>query len=135
MGDTLQEVMYVVFKIFLIVVLVAFGVYFMQETPLKDVTKAYLEVACTKGGFTSTDIQNMKDELSKSGYDSSELAITITPNSAINISSTNYVKRGEIISLNIIYNKSPIIDSIFKKLGSTNTTKNSCIRYGMSEKP
>lgn len=121
----------------MVIVLVSFGVYFSAQTPLNDITKAYLERACTStnGGFTSTDIQNLKNDLGKNGFDPSQLTITVTPSSAMNITSTSYAPRGTIINLSIVYNKQTMLDGLFKHLGSTNSTNNQCSRYGMSERP
>jgi len=134
MDDSLQRAVYMVVELFFILFLVAAGIHFSNQTPLNDITKAYLEVACTNGGFREEDIQNLKDELSRNGYDPSALVIRISPADAVNITSTRYVPRGEIISLQVIYEKQGMLDYLFKRLGSNTDINNSAIRYGMSEK-
>jgi hypothetical protein len=135
--DTLLETQFTVFRVFLIITLVAFGIFFMKESPIKDITKAYTEIACAKGGITDQDITTIKRELGKQGYDPNYVSITITSSDgskALNPTATDYVRRGNLITLNITYNKLSIIDGIFKYLGSSTDTVNKCTRYGMSEK-
>lgn len=128
MGEVIQDTWYTIFKLFLIVVLVAFGLYFSTETPLKNITKAYLEIGCTRGGFSNNDIEAMKDELAKNGFEKDKIIINAQPTTG------TYVNRGELMYLNVEYNKLGPIDNIFKRLGITSDTKNKCILYGMSEK-
>lgn len=137
MGESLLEIQFTVFRVFLIITLVAFGIFFMQESPLSDMTKAYTEIACTKGGLVNEDITNIKRELGKQGYDPNYLSINIVSSdgsTVLNPTSTDYVKRGNLITLTITYNKLSMLDSIFKTVGATTDTKNTCTRYGMSEK-
>lgn len=133
--NTLQEIASTIFELFLILVLVGVGVYFSDQTPLNDITKSYLERGCVYGGFKTTDIQAMKSDLGKEGFDPAFIDIKITPSTAIDITDTTYTKRGEIVNLKITYNKLGLLDSIFRRLGVTSDTKNSSSRYGMSERP
>lgn len=135
MESSLQEVLIWITDLILLLFLIGFGIFYSRQTPLQDITKAYLEVACTKGGFTSTDINNLKNDLSKNGYDSSALVVNISPVQAQNITSTNYAKRGTVISLEVIEQKDNLLSQMYRKIGgSSNPIQNRCIRYGMSEK-
>lgn len=134
LGESLQRVLLSVFELFMFLFLVATGIYFAKQTPLSDITKAYLEQACVKGGFTAQIVSDMKEQLTNNGYDPADLEITVTPAKAFFSTDTEYVKRGEIISIRIEYKKLGMLDTLYKKLGATADTKNSCIRYGMSER-
>lgn len=135
MEDILQELMFDIFRLFLIIVLVAVGVYFSYQTPLNDITKAYTEKACVQGGLKLSDITDMKKAFGQAGFDPAQIEINVTPAQALNISDTSYVERGGIISLEVIYNKQTQLNKIFKYLNtSASDTKNTCKRYGMSEK-
>lgn len=103
-----------IWKVFLILTLISFGVYFAKDTPLKDLTRAHLEIACTKGGFTTIDIEAIKDELSNQGFKRDKINIKTLPE--VN----NYVYKGEMIRISVEYKDGDI--------------KNRCTRYGMSEK-
>jgi hypothetical protein len=122
------------FEIFLILVLVAVGIHYSEKTPLKSIGKAYLERACTNGGFTKEDIDAMKNEIAKNNIDPNQVGIDIQPAEALNSTNTKYAKRSTIISLNLTNNKLGLIDSLYKKLGSTTDIKNSVYIYGMSER-
>lgn len=128
------KVLFIPFELLLFLFLIGSGTYFSQQTPLQDLTKAYLEKACISGGFAPADIISLKSELSSNGYDTAKINITISPSISSNVTTTSYAKRGTIISLRIEYTQLGLLDTLFKKVGSTTDTKNNCIRYGMSEK-
>lgn len=131
---SLLEALWIPFEIFLIVVLIAVGVHNSNQTPIQDITKAYTEKACTQGGFSNSDIQNLKNDLAKE--DITDVTINITPANAqpTKYQDNCYVKRGEIINLEIINNKLGLIDQVYKSLGSKTDIKNRAKAYGMSER-
>ena len=135
MEDILISLKTSVFEIFMILILVAVGLYFTNQTPLNDITKAYLEIACTQGGFKSGDIDALKNKLAANGYEKDKITVKIEPAKAININTSTYCSRGEIISIQVVYEKQTLLDQLFKKLGAGGKdTKNNCTRFGMSEK-
>lgn len=134
MEKSLIEILTVPFELFLLLVLVAVGMYFSSQTPIRDITKAYTEIACRQGGLKSTDYDKINAALLKENIDPTQVTITITPAEANNITDTSYAKRGTLINLVIVNNKLGLIDTMFKKLGNQQNIKNRGSSYGMSEK-
>lgn len=137
MEDSLQKAIYMVSDLFFLLFLVAVGVHFSNQTPLNAITKSYLEAACVNGGFTQADIDSMLDDLNNNGFNRDKIEITLStqyPARVMNITDTDYVKRGNIICIKVQNNDLGLLDTLFKKLGVTNDTKNICILYGMSER-
>lgn len=133
-GESLQRAIFAVIELLFFLVLVGVGIYFIYQTPLNDITKAYVESACVNGGFTNEMLDNMINDLQHNGFDPEFISISISPQSASNVSDSTYIKRGNIISIDVEYTKSNLLDTMFKKLGVSNDTNNRCIRYGMSER-
>jgi hypothetical protein len=131
---SLIEIFTIPFQVFLIIVLVAVGIYFSSQSPIRNITKAYTEMACAQGGLKSSDYANIDAALQSENIDPTQVTITITPAIANNITSTTYATRGTIINLVILNNKLGLIDTVFKKLGNTQDIKNRGSSWGMSEK-
>lgn len=136
------------------IAIIGVAIFFMHQGPLTDISKAYSEYAAVKGGFTSTDIANIKTDLANAGYDPSKITITIQAYdiNGTNISSKaypitpmnqspypatpNFVPRGGKIVLKISSSENTTIDEVSKILGDTNAReiKHSIKREVMSER-
>lgn len=130
-----------ILKFILGISIIGVAIFFMHQGPLTDISKAYSEYAAVKGGFTSTDITNIKTELANAGYDPSKITITIqaydidgtnisskaypvTPKNQTPYPTTpNFVPRGGKIVLKISSSESTTLDEVNKVLGDTTAKK------------
>lgn len=122
------------FQIFLLVMLISVGIYFSSQSPIRNITKAYTEIACANGGLATTDYATINAALVKENIDPAQVTITVSPAIANNITATTYAKRGTLINITIVNNKLGLIDSMFKSIGNTEDIKNRGSSWGMSEK-
>lgn len=135
MDESLQFSFTFFLKWVLFSVLIAIGIYFMYQSPLQNITQQAITYGATQGGFTSEDIQQIKDELQNSGYDPSKLTIKISPAKAVNITETSYCPRGTKIELLIYYNEPSMVNSVFKYItGTESNITNHSRKVAMSER-
>lgn len=137
MKITLDSVIWDLYKtpieLLMIFFLIGFGIYFGNQNPLNSIVKAHLEVACTHGGYTKEDINSMKSDLQSAGFNPDKITINISPENAVNVTSTNYAGRSSLIKVNVEYDSAPLISTLFKKIGAENNIKYKCFKEGMSE--
>ncbi|KZL92805.1 hypothetical protein [Clostridium magnum] len=86
MDETLVFSWTFIMKFILGMALFAVGIYFVHQTPMVDISKAYAEQAAVQGGFTAQNITDLKADLGKAGFDTSKLTITLQ---AFDINGTN----------------------------------------------
>lgn len=82
MDETLELVYSLVWKFALLMLLIGTGVHFAYDTNIREVTKAYAEMTAVTGGFTSSQLTQLKTDLSQLGYDPTKIVITITATSS-----------------------------------------------------
>lgn len=82
------------------------GAFLLEISQMNTVVNKTLDIALVEGQYTTNLRQTLEDELVASGYDTSNLEITINPNIAGDGNNATYVERGEMIEV-IVLNKKP----------------------------
>ena len=152
MDDALVFSWTFIMKFILGMALLGVGIFFMHQTPLTDVSKAYAEQAAVQGGFTAQNIADLKADLRKAGFDTSKLVITIQAfdinganisNKAYPVTTFNqtpypatptFVPRGGKITLTITSTEDTTINSVSRFLGGSSTANHGTKRVVMSER-
>lgn len=91
------------FLIYFILYVVYLSMFFVKINEMKLITNNILNRAVIVGQFTTTLKDNLIYDLSKSGYEKDKLVIDIKPLHASDSRINTYVKRGNNITINIIY--------------------------------
>lgn len=81
------------------------GLFLVEVNELSTIVNKKLEMAVVEGQFT-TDLKNgLVQELDNKGYKKEKLSVEISPTDASDNNNATYVKRGQEISIKIIYQK------------------------------
>lgn len=154
MDDVLTYTWTTIMKFILLMSLIGIGLFFTKQTPMEDISEAYIQIAAVKGGFTTADITNLKSDMQKAGYDLSKLTIKleawdvngtalagskvypVTPfDQAPYPATPNFVARGGKIVLTIFSDETTTYNEVVKFItGTAGTTKHGIRRVAMSER-
>lgn len=93
------------FIVWMFTYLIFGGLFLIEINELSTITNKKMDMAMVEGQFTTTLKNQLITELNSKGYLSEKLEITISPTAAGDTNNTTYIKRGNEISIAIIYKK------------------------------
>lgn len=121
MGEDLTFIGKYVFELFMVLFLVSLGIHYSNANNLDDLTKVYAEISATTGGFTSSQYNDLVDDLVRIGYDKEKTSITISAKlpdgtnistKAKNVTDSNFCPRGSKITLVVKSTKKSFVSKI-----------------------
>ena len=122
--------------ILFLVYMVVGGAYFMDQNAMLTLSNLSLDRALVEGTFTNEIYNDLEEKLARKGF-SDNLEITIAQSEARPENESQYVKRGDIITLQVI-NREPhpfyYINKIFASSVSEEQFYITTTIHGMSEK-
>lgn len=144
MGEDLTFIGKYIFELFMVFFLIAIGVHFRHLNKLDDLTKVYAELSATTGGFTTSQYNDLVEDLKDIGYDSESTSITITAklpdgtninSRAKNVTDTNFSPRGSKITLEVKSSKKSFLANVMNWVNiPSDITFGSSKRVFMSER-
>lgn len=108
----------------------------MDQNNMLTISNLSLDRALVEGKFTDEIYTELNDKLNQKGFTDS-LSVEITPSEATHTNITDYVKRGDIITLKVVYARPHpfyYINRIFVPALTEERFYTTVTLYGMSEK-
>ena len=102
-GEILSFLVVLPIIIWLFSYMILGGLFLIEVNELSTIVNKKLDIAVVKGQFTTEEKNNLINELNEKGYKKENLVIDISPEAASDTNNETYVKRGQEISIKVIY--------------------------------
>lgn len=148
MAESIHKIFFAVPMFVFMCLIIAFGSYYSNQTPLFEFTAQYSQIAAVQGGFTANDLRDMKEAINNSGLKNTTITIKATDSSGVDISSKamnvtpldtesatpNFAPRGSKIYFKVESSDVTILTKVFKAINVDKITHYSSVRHIMSER-
>jgi len=102
-GEILSFLVVLPIIIWLFSYMILGGLFLIEVNELSTIVNKKLDIAVVNGQFTAEEKNNLINELNEKGYKKENLVIYIFPDAATDTNNETYVKRGQEISIKVIY--------------------------------
>ena len=133
-GDILGFIIVSPFAVWIITWLLFAGIFQLNKFQMDSIINKTLDMAIVEGQYKNDLQQSLKEELVRAGFKEENLKINISPSEAGDINDTTYLKRGQVIEINVINEKPHIFYYINFKIGGESKYYIAASAKGMSEK-
>ncbi len=132
--NTIEVLVYLPIIIYIIVYLIMGGLFLVERNELTTIVNKKLDRAVVEGQFTVELKEELINELDVKGFKKDKIEISIIPDSAGDDDNMTYTKRGNEISIKVIYKKTHTFYYLNFGIGEESTFYPKAKVSGMSEK-
>lgn len=148
MAESIYKVFFVIPMFVFMCIIIAFGSYYSNQTPLFEFTAQYAQIAAVQGGFTTKDLKDIEKAINDSNLKNTTITIKATDSTGADISSKamnvtpldsdsqtpNFAPRGSKIYFKIESSDVTILTKVFKAINVDKITHYTSVRHIMSER-